>query len=207
MNTRHPSRLALAVFDCLVAGNEPLKGDLIEEFATRRSQWWLWRQVIGAAVCQRRLRMLPAHGSRHMLVLGAAVLILVSFEAVFVTNLLYYLVFGPPLPDVTAYFYLARMKGVDPSAGEVIRTAFASMYAPVVAIAASVPTAWLVSRFHQRHYGVSRGVFALSVMACTVVSLQLPFGVQFLTTLSFIVGLLMSGCVAASSGHVPARVA
>ncbi len=207
MKVHHPSRLALAFLDCLAAGNEPLKGDLIEEFAARQSQWWLWRQVIGAVVCQRRLGPLQAEESRHMLVLGTAVLVLGSFEAVFVTNVFFHLLFGPPVPNITGYAYLAQTTGVEPSASEVIRTALASMYAPVVAIAAAVPTAWLISRFHQRHYAVSRGVFALSVMACTMLSLRLPFGVQFLTTFVFIVGLLMSGCLAvATYTRLPTRV-
>lgn len=167
MNAHHPSRLALAVFDCFVADNEPLKGDLIEEFETRRSQWWLWRQVIGAIVCQRGLRALPRERT-DLIVLGAAVLVLLSFEAVFM---------------------------------------LASMHAPLVAIAASVPTAWLISRFHQRHYALSRSAFAVSVMVCTVLSIQLSFGIQFLTTLVFIVGLLMSGCLAVTIDQRYARAA
>jgi hypothetical protein len=210
MRAQHPSRLALAIFDCFVADNEPLKGDLIEEFETRRSQWWLWRQVIGAVVCQPRLHSLPRERT-DLLVLGAAVLVLLSFEAVFITNVMHHLVFGPPIANLEGYLarmnLVARMPGLEPSASEVARTALASMYAPLVAIAASVPTAWLICRFHQRHYALSRGAFAFSVMACTVLSIQLPFGIQFLTTLAFIVGLLMSGCVAVTVDHRPVRVA
>jgi hypothetical protein len=206
MNAQHPSRLALAIFDCFVADNEPLKGDLIEEFESRRSQWWLWRQVMGAVVCQPELRALPRERT-DLMVLGAAVLVLLSFEAVFITNVLHHLIFGPPLPDVTGYAYLLPSYRPEPASGAAIGPALASMYAPLVAIAASVPTAWLISRFHQRHYALSRGAFAFSVMVCTVLSIQLPFGIQFLTTLAFIVGLLMSGCVAVTVDQRPVRVA
>jgi hypothetical protein len=204
MNAQHPSRLALAVFDCFVADNEPLKGDLLEEFDIRRSQWWLWRQVIGAVVCQRRLRSLPRERT-DMVVLGGAVLVLLSFEAVFITNVLHRLLFGPPLPEITAYLFLVPPQRVEPTAGELIRTALASMYAPLIAMAASMPVAWLISRFHESHYALSRGAFAFSVMACTVLSIQLPFGIQFLTTLVFIIGLLMSGCLAVTIDQRHAR--
>lgn len=204
MKTQHPSRLALAIFDCFVMDNEPLKGDLIEEFDIRRSQWWLWRQVIGAVVFQPRLHSLPER--TDLVVLGAAVLVLLSFEAVFITNLLHHLLVGPPLPDITAYLFIresftAQSARLGPPASEVFRTALASMYAPLIAIAASIPTAWLISKFHQHHYAVSRGAFALSVMVCTALSLDLPFGIQLLTTFVFIVGLVMSGCVATTIDH------
>ena len=203
MNRRQPSPIALAVFDGFVAHNEPLKGDLIEEFDTRQSQWWLWRQVIGAVVCQPQLR--GCHRERtDLLVLGAAVLVLLSFEAVFITNLLHHPMFGPGTPSHEAYFHVAQMQRLDPSAGQ--PSALASLYAPLVGMAASIPIAWLISRFHERHYALSRGIFSISVMACTALSLEFPFGIQFLTTLVFIVGLLMSGCVAAATHQQLARV-
>jgi len=47
-----PSRLALAVLDRLALDNEPLAGDLLEEFKKRRSRLWLWRQLLFAMVMQ-----------------------------------------------------------------------------------------------------------------------------------------------------------
>ena len=47
-----PSRLALAVLDRLALDNEPLAGDLLEEFQKRRSRLWLWRQLLFAIVMQ-----------------------------------------------------------------------------------------------------------------------------------------------------------
>jgi len=43
-----PSRLALALLDRFVPENEPLVGDLLEEYERRPSAWWLWRQVFAA---------------------------------------------------------------------------------------------------------------------------------------------------------------
>ena len=47
-----PSRLARAVLDRLARDNEPLAGDLLEEFKTRQSRLWLWRQLLSAVVMQ-----------------------------------------------------------------------------------------------------------------------------------------------------------
>ena len=47
-----PSRLALALLDRLALDNEPLAGDLLEEFQKRRSRLWLWRQLLFAMVMQ-----------------------------------------------------------------------------------------------------------------------------------------------------------
>lgn len=44
-----PPRLALALLDRFVPDEEPLAGDLIEEFAAGRSRAWFWRQAIAAA--------------------------------------------------------------------------------------------------------------------------------------------------------------
>jgi hypothetical protein len=199
MNRRQPSPLALAFFDCFVAGNEPLKGDLLEEFDARQSQWWLWRQVIGAVVCQRKVCILQRERT-DMLVLGAAVLVLLSFEAVFITNLLHHLMFGPPIPSHEGY--MVWTSRLEVSASQATPMTRASIYAPLAALTTSIPIAWLISRFHERHYALSRGIFSFSVMVCTGLSLELPFEIQFLTTLVFVVGLLMSGCVAAAT-HQP----
>jgi hypothetical protein len=41
-----PPRLAVAVLNRFLPDNEPLVGDLLEEFAVRESRVWLWRQVV-----------------------------------------------------------------------------------------------------------------------------------------------------------------
>jgi hypothetical protein len=49
MTARRPPRLAVALLNRFLRDNEPLAGDLLEEFQVRGSSLWLWRQVIAAA--------------------------------------------------------------------------------------------------------------------------------------------------------------
>ncbi len=48
MKTVQPPRLAVILLEHFAAGSEPLVGDLLEEFGTRQSRTWLWRQVLYA---------------------------------------------------------------------------------------------------------------------------------------------------------------
>ena len=50
MTGPRPPRLALHVLRALRVDDESLVGDIVEEFGTRRSRLWLWRQVLGAIV-------------------------------------------------------------------------------------------------------------------------------------------------------------
>jgi hypothetical protein len=52
--TRLPSRLALSLLQRHVPDSEPLAGDLVEQFAERPSQLWLWYQVLAAIAAARR---------------------------------------------------------------------------------------------------------------------------------------------------------
>jgi hypothetical protein len=117
MSRRNPSRVALAILDHLVADDEPLKGDLLEEFESGRSQWWFWRQVIGLLFCRRRPTSPHLPQDAETFLVGAAVLVLLSFEAVLVTNVMHRLAFGPPLPNISGYLYLlqGRMPGAPAS--------------------------------------------------------------------------------------------
>jgi hypothetical protein len=54
MTAPQPPRLALALLSWLVPENDPLIGDLVEEFDRRRSHVWFWRQTIAALVLARR---------------------------------------------------------------------------------------------------------------------------------------------------------
>lgn len=57
MTPTAPSKLALVLLHRFADGNEPLIGDLLEEFERRRSQTWLWRQVLMAGVAHYRRRL------------------------------------------------------------------------------------------------------------------------------------------------------
>lgn len=61
MTRSRPPRLALVVLRTLRVEDETLVGDIVEEFGTRQSRLWLWRQVLGAvlAVPQARRRTGP----------------------------------------------------------------------------------------------------------------------------------------------------
>lgn len=52
MTGRHPSRLANVLLQRLALDNEPLAGDIIEEFGRRQSHIWLWRQLLVALATQ-----------------------------------------------------------------------------------------------------------------------------------------------------------
>ncbi len=52
MTSLHPPKLANVLLQWLALDNEPLAGDLVEEFRRRRSRLWLWRQLIVALVMQ-----------------------------------------------------------------------------------------------------------------------------------------------------------
>jgi MFS family permease len=46
MKTPHSGRLALAVLNRFADRNQPLSGDLLEQFRTGRSVVWLWAQLL-----------------------------------------------------------------------------------------------------------------------------------------------------------------
>jgi hypothetical protein len=46
--TTQPPRFAMWLLGRFGPEDEPLSGDLIEEFQVRRSRWWLWRQILTA---------------------------------------------------------------------------------------------------------------------------------------------------------------
>ena len=50
MTGPRPPRLALYVLRAFRVDDESLVGDIVEEFGSRRSRLWLWRQVLGAVL-------------------------------------------------------------------------------------------------------------------------------------------------------------
>jgi hypothetical protein len=197
MTARLACRLTLGLLDRLV-GNEPLKGDLIEELHRGRSQWWLWRQVAAAVVLRAAPDGVERRRNTEMLVLGAAVLILLSFEAVFVVNVVSRLIFGPPPPNVSGYAYLMQYGLPEPQS--IALPGIAWFAVPLAGFVAAIPVGWIVARLHRHHYEMSLGFVVASVMACAMLTLQAPFVIQFLTMLVFVSGLLVGG------GHRPSRL-
>jgi hypothetical protein len=70
MKTVQPPRLAVVLLEHFAADNEPLVGDLLEEFGVRQSRTWFWRQVLYALLTgsfrhhdARPLRLLEEHAS------------------------------------------------------------------------------------------------------------------------------------------------
>jgi hypothetical protein len=195
MNPPRPSRLALAVFDRFIPDDEPLRGDLLEEFELRRSQWWLWRQVLGAVICRRpRPRLQQTH---TMTVLGAALLLLASFEAVFALNLVQRLILGPAMPDITGYFYLWQSGMTVPTGPRELPPV---LWLPaLLSVAASMPAGWMIGALHQQHKTLAVALFTVSIALCAVLNLGSPFASQLLTMLIFVMGLLVGGRLATAS--------
>jgi hypothetical protein len=50
MTARRSPRVVLWLLERFGPDNEPLAGDLIEQFEMSNSRWWLWRQVLAAVV-------------------------------------------------------------------------------------------------------------------------------------------------------------
>lgn len=61
MNTTSPPRLALALLRHVAWDNEPFVGDLVEQFAVKRSRIWFWRQTLAAIAVSLRQRGVDVH--------------------------------------------------------------------------------------------------------------------------------------------------
>jgi hypothetical protein len=187
----HLARIALALFDRLGADNESLKGDLLEELEKGRSSWWLWRQVIGAAMHHHQ-----SGASLSLFAVGSALLLLLCFEAVVVTNLVVRMVLGPPFPNITAYLYLPAPEVLG-SAAAPISIVWTLVGAVMVGL--SLPTGHLIAQLHERHRMLALAGFGCSTMMCATITMQAGVLPQFLTMVGFVVGLVVGGRVRAES--------
>jgi hypothetical protein len=177
------ARIALAVFDRLGAGNEALQGDLLEEIRNGRSPWWLWRQVIGAV-----MRHHSSVASVSLLAVGSALLLLLCFEAVVVTNLVVRIVFGPPFPNITGYLYMSPL---ETPAAQVGPYSIVWILVSVLTVVMSLPTGLLIARLHERHYLLALAGFGCSTMLCATITMRAGVFAQFLTMVCFVVGLFL----------------
>ena len=187
-------RIAFALFDRLAADNESLKGDLIEELENGRSAWWLWRQVIGATV-----RHPPSLTRVSMFALATALLLLLSFEAVVVTNLVVRIVFGPPFPNISGYLYL---QALDSPAAPIPPVPIVWTLVSVFTLAVSLPAGQLIARLHERHRMLALAGFACSTMLCATITMQAGVLTQFVTMVGFVVGLFLGSRVLVSKSAV-----
>jgi hypothetical protein len=187
-------RIAFALFDHLVADNESLKGDLIEELENGRSVWWLWCQVIGATA-----RHPPSVTRVGMFALATALLMLLSFEAVVVTNLVVRIVFGAPFPNISGYLYLPAS---DSSAAQIAPVPIIWTLVSVLTVAVSLPTGRLIARLHERHRMLGLAGFGCSTMLCATITMQAGVFTQFVTMVGFVVGLFLGSRVLVSKSAV-----
>jgi hypothetical protein len=91
MKSGRPPRFAVALLARCVPDNEPLTGDLLEEWR-ERSDAWFWRQVLLAVLARAILsiRTNPRTTTEAVL-LAAAMLALLGFQAVVVASLMNHL--------------------------------------------------------------------------------------------------------------------
>jgi hypothetical protein len=205
MSARHPSRIALAVFDCFISDNDPLRGDLFEEFEARQSQFWLWRQVLSAAAHSPWLRGAVAPGDLVLGAMCAAMLLLLAFEAVFVTNTIYRFMFGPPLQDISGHLYLLPPLFQPPPSSSSASSQPFEIWRAVVALVTALPVGWLVARLRERHRVLALVAFSVSITACAALNIQVALSVQFLTTAIFVLSLLLAGTIETMADAQPRR--
>jgi hypothetical protein len=186
MTRQQPSRLALRILDSGV-GNDALKGDLIEEYESGRSQLWLWWQVLGAVVYQRHEIEAPAFARVQIMIVGAALVALMCFEAVFATNVIYRVMFGAPMEDISGSAYRFSRAAPD---GFSFAAPVGSFLLSLVGLVVAIPFGWIVGRFHRQHHQLSMAAFAIGTHLWAVVNLGLPFGVQLVSMVLFVVGSL-----------------
>lgn len=184
----HPPRLARLLLDWLAPGNEALRGDLDEEFASGRSSGWYWRQVIAAIAVQGPLAVRARAVARfESVVTGLITLLLLGFYAVFVVN-------------VTDW--LLRFEGVHLLKRLPDLLGFWNGTAAMVTLFVGLLVGKLIHAGHDNHRVVSIVAFGATTMLCAAAALQaaslaqggepfLPELVQQVSsTAAFVVGLI-----------------
>jgi hypothetical protein len=183
MTPRNPPRLATALLNAF-AGNEPLAGDLEEEFRAGRSALWYWRQVLAAVAAAQRRRtsihdvFAPQNMPMQVIMLG-----LISVCAVFTVK-------------VTVFMMIhdgARIVNDPGFVWEVFRLALSF----VVATGAGAA----IARLHDRHRDAAVLAFAASMALWSLVNLYVLDGegnldsavTHVLALLVFVSGLLAGG--------------
>jgi len=78
----NPPKLAVALLRLLAPGREDVAGDLIEQFRSGKSRWWMWRQVVGLTILATgRELQADRPGALKAVAIGWAVMLMFFFVA------------------------------------------------------------------------------------------------------------------------------
>jgi hypothetical protein len=195
MRTRRPARLTLMILNGFLAGNDPLTGDLLEEFDSGRSQWWLLRQATAAALYEIKPTSATMRGDMNTFMLGAGLLAVLSLEVVMVTNVLRRFMLGPPVPGINGYLYLLHRNTIDPSVPATIGSMGNWALALTLALAIAVSTAlgFMLARGHDGHRQRSVALLTTGVFVSAALNISFTLGIQVVITAVFIAGLIVGG--------------
>jgi hypothetical protein len=195
MTTRRPARLTLMILNGFLAGNEPLTGDLLEEFDNGRSQWWLFRQTAAAALYEIKPTPGTMRGDMSTVLLGAGLLAVLSLEVVMVANVLHRFVFGPPFEGISGSLYLLHRNMINPPAPAIVGPAGNWALALTVALAIVVSTTWgfMIARLHDGHRQRSVALLTTAVFVSAALNIGFTLGIQVVITAVFIAGLIVGG--------------
>ena len=184
----HPPRLARLLLDWLAPGNEALRGDLDEEFASGRGSRWYWQQVMSLLAHEGTLRVRGRAIHRiENYVTGFITLTLVAFYAVFVVN----------VTDWLLRFEGFRILMRFPDAFGAVNGV-----APLLSLALGAGVGRLIYAGHLNHRILAIVVFGGTTMLCAATALKAASvasgGAPFLpllipqvgTTAMFVLGLL-----------------
>ncbi|MGE4183206.1 MAG: hypothetical protein AB7J34_25585 [Limisphaerales bacterium] len=195
MTLRRPPCLALAILDCLLPDKAPLRGDLMEEFQAGRSRLWLWWQVVGTLLWEPQAwasRLMPSSLS----LVTCAVVLLLSFELAFVTNVIYALFYGPSPQDLRGYLHLLAKYGPQEIPAQSIPAAL-GFSASLRGLVVGIPVGWgLAGRLGIDRHRVGLALVMAGLVGWAVIHVHLPFTAQFLAMLSLVIGLLAGGWLA-----------
>jgi hypothetical protein len=195
MRPRRPARLTRMILNGFLTGNEPLTGDLLEEFDGGRSQWWLLRQAATAALYVIRPTSTTMRGDMNTIMLAAGLLGVLSLEVVMVSNVLRRFMFGPPLQGMNGYLYLFHRNMLDLSAPTVVSSKgnWTLVFTVALVIIVSTVLGFMIARVHDGHRQRSVALLTTAVFACAALNMAFTLGTQVVITAVFIAGLIVGG--------------
>jgi len=195
MRPRRPARLTLMILNGFLAGNEPLTGDLLEEFDSGRSQWWLFRQAAAAALYELKPTSATIRGDMNSVMLSAGLLAVLSLEVVMVANVVRRFMFGPPLQGIAGYLYLFRRNMLDLSAPAAVgsRGNWTLVITMAVVIIVSTALGFMFARAHEGHRQRSVALLTTAVFVAAALNMGFTLGIQIVITAVFIAGLIVGG--------------